>query len=130
VNGAPTQNAYDAINEVRRRGYGLPLDQPDANADLPSSLSYTDFKQQIQDERARELCFEGLRRSDLIRWGIFKQVMEAMVTEIQASNASVTNKNRWILGYNTAASSPRYTILPIPALELNINKAIRQNQGW
>jgi hypothetical protein len=53
-----------------------------------------------------------------------------MVTEIQASNASVTNKNRWILGYNTAASSPRYTILPIPALELNINKAIRQNQGW
>ena len=130
VNAGPTQAAYDAINEVRRRGYGLPLDQPDAGADLPTGLSYTDFKQQIQDERSRELCFEGLRRPDLIRWGIFKQVMDAMVTEIQASNASVTNKNRWILGYSTAGSSPRYTILPIPALELNINKAIRQNQGW
>lgn len=130
VNNGPSQEAYDAINEVRRRGYGLPLDQPDANADLPSGLSYDDFKNAIQDERARELCFEGLRRPDLIRWGIFKQVMDAMVAEINASNATVTNKNRWILGYSTAASNPRYTILPIPALELNINKAIRQNEGW
>jgi hypothetical protein len=130
VNNGPSQEAYDAINEVRGRAYGVPLDQPNANADLPAGLSYAEFRQQIQDERSRELCFEALRKPDLIRWGIFKQTMEAMVTEITGSNASVTNKNRWILGYQTAASNPRYTILPIPALELNINKAIRQNQGW
>jgi hypothetical protein len=129
VNGA-TAEAYDAINRVRRRGYGVPVDQPNATADLPAGLSQTAFRQQVYDERARELCFEALRRPDLIRWGLFKQTMDAMVTEINASNATVTNKSRWILGYTTAASSPRYTLLPIPALEININKAITQNPGW
>jgi hypothetical protein len=56
--------------------------------------------------------------------------MNAMATEINASNASTTNKSRWTLGYTTAASSPRYLLLPIPSLEININKAMTQNPGW
>ena len=129
VNG-PTATAYDAINQVRRRGYGLPLATASAVADLPAGLSKTDFKKAIMDERARELCFEGLRKGDLIRWGVFQNVMSDMVTEINASNASTTNKSRWILGYYTAASSTRYLLLPIQAIEININKALVQNPGW
>jgi hypothetical protein len=129
VNGATTA-AYDAINQVRRRAYGLPLTMASAVADLPAGLSKSQFRQAIMDERARELCFEGLRKQDLIRWGIFQNVMNDMVTEINASNASTTNKSRWILGYYTAASSPRYVLLPIPSLEININKALVQNPGW
>jgi len=129
VNG-PTATAYDAINQVRRRGYGLPVAVVSAVADLPAGLSTSQFKQAIMDERARELCFEGLRKADLIRWGTFSTVMNAMVTEINNSNASATNKSRWILGYYTAASSSRYLLLPIPSLEININKAMTQNPGW
>lgn len=129
VNG-PTDIAYDAINQVRRRAYGLPLDAPSLVADLPAGFAKEQLKQAIMDERARELCFEGLRKADLIRWGVFTSVMNAMATEINASNASTTNKSRWTLGYTTAASSPRYLLLPIPSLEININKAMTQNPGW
>lgn len=129
VNG-PTTLAYDAINEVRRRAYGLPVNAVSAVADLPAGLSKIQFKQTIMDERARELCFEGLRKADLIRWGIFPSVMNAMVTEINNSNAATANKSRWILGYYTAASSTKYLLLPVPSLEINVNKAMTQNPGW
>lgn len=129
MNG-PTAAAYDAINQVRRRGYGLPPEMASADADLAAGLSQTEFRQAIMDERSRELCFEALRKPDLIRWGILNDVFNAMITEINGSNASTTNKARWILGYSTAISSPRYLLLPIPSLEININKAITQNPGW
>ena len=41
---------------------------------------YTDgrekFQRLIEDERGRELCFEGLRKMDLIRWGKYKEAMK------------------------------------------------------
>src|SRR5690606_3120886 len=45
------------------------------DADL-SGLSKDDFFTAIVDERARELCFEGLRRMDLIRWNLFVERMD------------------------------------------------------
>lgn len=129
VNG-PTQTAYEAINQVRRRGYGQPVATASTVADLPAGLDKAQFKKAIMDERARELCFEGLRKADLIRWGVFTDVMKAIVTEVNNSNASATNKSRWILGYSTAITSNRYLLLPIPSLEINVNKAMVQNPGW
>lgn len=129
VNG-PTQLAYDAINQVRRRGYGVSITTPNTTADLATGLSKDQFRQAIMDERARELCFEGLRKADLIRWGTFNSTLTAMITEINASNASASNKTRWLLGYITATSSNRYLLLPIPSLEININRAMTQNPGW
>lgn len=129
VNG-PTALAYNAVNKVRRRAYGLSTEVPSTIADVPSGLSPDQFRQYIRDERARELCFEGVRKGDLIRWGIFFNTMNEMVTEINASNASFTNKSRWVLGYTTAATSARYQLLPVPSLELNVNKALKQNEGW
>lgn len=128
VNGA-TAKAYEAINQVRRRAYNLPVLTPSLVADI-TPASTPNFKKAIMDERSRELCFEGLRKPDLLRWGVFNEVMTAMATEIQGSNASATNKSRWVIGYNTAISSPKYLLLPIPASELNVNKAMTQNPGW
>ena len=129
VNG-PTAIAYEAINQVRRRGYGMPVSAFSELADARPGLSQREFRQLIMDERARELCFEALRKPDLIRWGTFTDVLSETAEEIMASNASTTNKSRWVLGYNTAISSPRYLLLPIPALEINVNKGIKQNPGW
>lgn len=130
VNGA-TPVAYEALNKVRRRAYGLPVNVASTVADLtPTNIAPLTFEQVIQDERARELCFEGLRKQDLIRWGIFTSTMTAIAAEINGSNASFTNKSRWMTGYNSAASSSRYLLLPIPSLEMSVNKAIDQNEGW
>jgi len=65
VNGSPTAEAYEAINEVRMR----------SNATSLSGLGYADFKQAVLDERAVELCFEGHRKEDLIRNDVFEEVM-------------------------------------------------------
>src|SRR5690606_38987422 len=47
------------------------------DADLNASYfaSNTLFLKAIQEERARELCYENVRKDDLIRWGIFYERM-------------------------------------------------------
>lgn len=129
VNG-PTQVAYDAINEVRRRGYGLPVDEPSELADLPAGLSKQDFQTAIQDERARELCFECLRRPDLIRWGIWTQTMKETASQMHADLDGNSGWSYASLGATNAASSTKYLLFPIPSSEISVNKAATQNPGY
>lgn len=67
LNG-PTPAAYNAINMVRRRGYGKPISTPDPTVDIPSGLTKTEFFKMIVRERSLELGGEGVRKYDLIRW--------------------------------------------------------------
>jgi len=125
VNG-PTAVAYDAINQVRRRGYAVPVATPNVTADLTPGLSKAQFQQAIQDERARELCFEALRRSDLIRWGIFVSTMNAVGVEI-AGNAGTSFAYAGVGGKNVTS---RHLLFPIPSAEISVNKLMTQNPGW
>ncbi len=125
VNG-PTTTAYDAINMVRRRGYGVPSTTVSATADLPAGLSKAQFQQAIQDERARELCFEALRRSDLIRWGVFVTTMNSVGNEI-ATTAPSSFTYAGLGGKNV---SSKHVLFPIPAAEISVNKLMTQNPGW
>lgn len=68
LNG-PTGTAYDAINKVRRRGYGKSISAPDATIDL-ASLSKGSFFAALVRERSLELSGEGVRKYDLIRWNL------------------------------------------------------------
>jgi len=68
LNG-PTAIAYDAINKVRRRGYGKPIGTPDATVDL-SGLTKASFFAALVRERSLELGGEGVRKFDLIRWNL------------------------------------------------------------
>lgn len=127
VNG-PTTIAYDAINQVRRRAYGLLLPippYPTVNADLTSGLSKEEFLQAIKDERSRELCFEGLRRLDLIRWGNFIGDMKDFLTYAQTNGGTAS--------YITTAANvitERNLLLPIPSYDLSLNKLLTQNPGY
>jgi hypothetical protein len=117
--------AYEYINMVRRRGYGKPVTTPDVAVDL-AGLDQLGFREAIQDERARELCFEGVRKMDLIRWGIYLTEMRGQAIEIKA-RATAT--------YNYAALAAervaeRHLLYPIPAIEMSLNKSIQQNPGW
>jgi len=80
----------------------------------------------IRDERARELCFEGLRKFDLIRWGQFNNAMINVKNSI--NNSTTTNKARYLTAYNNVGL--RDTLLPIPSSEISVNGLIIQNAGW
>ncbi|MFL9484957.1 RagB/SusD family nutrient uptake outer membrane protein [Chitinophagaceae bacterium LWZ2-11] len=121
----PDAVAYNAVNMVRRRAYGLPVGTASPVADLPAGLSQSQFLQAIQDERARELCFEALRRPDLIRWGIFINTMKTVGADIAANGGSF---KYGALGFTNVAQ--RNLLFPIPAAEITVNKAITQNTGW
>ena len=84
------------------------------------------FLQTIQDERARELCFEGWRRNDLIRWGIFVSTMQAQQIEILL-NAPSQWKNVAVAGKNISA---KHIYIPIPLRELQLNPLLVQTEGW
>ena len=115
----PTTEAYNCINEVRKRA-GI--------SKLPQNLDTEDFRQAVKDERAMELCFEMTRRFDLIRWGEYVQNMNALVSRAQ------TGYN-WNLGPDNVFTyfniTEAYNYFPIPALEMSVNKLItKNNPGW
>lgn len=117
VNG-PTAIAKQALQEVRSR----------ANAtDISATLNTADdMRAAIRKERFLELSFEGLRRFDLIRWDIFVSEMNQLATGIQA-DAGTTWSFGALAGRNVTS---RNNVLPIPVLELSLNKEMSQNIGW
>jgi hypothetical protein len=74
VNSGPTSAGYEAVNEVRRRGFGLPITTP-SSVDI-SGLDYTGFFNAIVKERSLELGGEGVRKYDLIRWNLLKTKLD------------------------------------------------------
>lgn len=128
VNNGPTVEGYNAINQVRRRGWGklLPGATNPQEADLPSGLDKDEFLKAIQDERSRELAFECLRKKDLIRWGIYVETLKKSGEEIAAE--AVSGLRYGALAGNNV--SDRDLLLPIPDYERGINKALTQNDGY
>lgn len=126
VNHGPTSDAYDAINMVRRRAYGKPVNVADLSCDIPSGLDEVEFLQAVQDERFRELCFEGIRKLDLIRWGIYVETMNNLANYVN-STAPTAFKYASSAGKNTTA---RNVVFPIPNTEITVNKLMTQNKGW
>ncbi|MET3115685.1 hypothetical protein AAKU52_003437 [Pedobacter sp. CG_S7] len=125
VNGGPSSSALEAINIVRRRGYGTALTATNATADIQPGKTKDEFLKLIQDERSRELCFEALRRPDLIRWGIFIPTMKAVALEYKAYNG--TYAYGALAGTNV---SDKHLLFPIPSGEMSVNRGATQNPGW
>ncbi|MNR50186.1 SusD family protein [compost metagenome] len=92
---------------------------------MPSGLAKPAFQQAIEDERFRELSFEGTRRSDLIRWGKYVSTMNSVGAEITANGG-----NQAYGGLGGKNLTDRYLLYPIPAKEIAINKKLVQNTGW
>jgi hypothetical protein len=90
LNG-PTAAAYNAINQVRRRGYGKAINTADANVDLPAGLSKSSFFTALVKERSLELGGEGVRKYDLIRWNLLAStIANTKVTLLAMSNRTGT----------------------------------------
>lgn len=101
----------------------------DADADIASG-DKNGFQLLIRDERMKELCFEGLRRFDLVRWGNFMSYMQSFVNYAAANGANNSSSGN-VNGYQGLLNlSPKCILLPKPSYELNLNHALTQNEGW
>lgn len=123
------QQAYEYVNQVRRRGYGLDIHTPSDVADLEKGDKNA-LLDVIKDERAREFGFELLRKDDIVRWGEFYDRMRYLKTVAAAipdtyTSSYYVNARRT---YNNV--SRRDEIWPIPTYELGVNRNLVQNTGW
>lgn len=77
--------------------------------------------ERIRKERAVEFAGEGLRFSDLRRWGW--EIASKAMSEVDAIN---------IYGefIYTHKFSERDMLWPIPGVEIERNEALKQNPGW
>jgi hypothetical protein len=118
--GAPNAEAYEAVNQVRRRAFRQPLSSPSDIADFPAGLDYEGFKAKIQQERVFELTYEQNRTTDLIRWRIYVQTLKEAVDKKYISP---------LLGKQNV--KPYYYRLPIPKAERDIDPIrLWQNYGY
>ncbi|MCC6760047.1 MAG: RagB/SusD family nutrient uptake outer membrane protein [Chitinophagaceae bacterium] len=107
ANSGPTTEAYKQLNAVRIRA---------AATEAPAGMTQEQFRSFVIAERAREFALEGVRRFDLMRWGIYLQVMN----KISAGQNNISK-----------VRSLRNLLLPIPQAELNSNPMITENNpGW
>ena len=112
--GGDAGKAANYINQIRTRARLAPL----------GSVTMDDVK----IEKRLELCAEGTRFQDIVRWG------EAATL--------LANQGKDIMGYNGTTSSVLYSnstygfkagkheLLPIPSQEIQVNPNMKQNPGW
>lgn len=96
----------------------------EGNLTAIQSSSKESFLAVIQDERMREFNFENLRKSDLLRWGIFLKVNQDMANQQQAERPG----NAFVKYFSNV--SVKDLLMPIPNKEITTNLSIVQNPGW
>lgn len=109
----PTAEALNALNRVRVRS-NASAKSLSGNGGIGTLESFRSF---VLEERARELALEGDRRWDLIRWGIYLDVMNS-IGGYDEVGIRKTRENKHLL-------------YPIPSDEVLTNTAIKENNpGW
>lgn len=97
--------AVSLINELRERAYG------DTSGNISESDLTLDF---ILDERARELYWEGQRRTDLVRYDYFTTNSYLWPFKGNTANGTAVDdfRNLFPIPYNTILSNPNLTQNP------------------
>ena len=122
--GAPSTEAYEAVNMVRRRGFGLPVGTANSSSDLTAGMDRDAFQQAIRNERAYELAYEGHRRQDLVRWGIYYESIRNTAQEL----VNWCGDPCYICVDYTKKG--KHELLPIPQRDLKLMTSFEQNPGW
>ncbi|MEQ7799321.1 RagB/SusD family nutrient uptake outer membrane protein [Pedobacter sp. ASV1-7] len=121
ANAGDHQFALECFNQVRRRGAGFPVKTANASVDYEYT-NLQSFMQEVQDERARELAFELLRKDDLVRWGKYYTQMQFVKNTVPANYAEA------VVYYNNTEA--KGVVWPIPSYEMGVNRKLIQNAGW
>jgi len=73
----PTPAAYNAVNQIRRRAYGVDQNTADPAVDFPAGLGKSEFDDLVFQERGYEFMAEGKRWFDLVRTGKYATIIPA-----------------------------------------------------
>ena len=101
--------AFQYLNPIRQRAY-----ETQAEWDL-TGLDQQGFREAIYDERKWELAAEATRRYDLIRWGIYLDVVRNAEFRTYSPNENIQDY---------------HVLLPIPLNQLQLNPNLTQNPGY
>ncbi|UII27128.1 RagB/SusD family nutrient uptake outer membrane protein [Fulvivirga maritima] len=104
-----TDEAYQYIQEVRDR-----VELPDLTTVRPD-MTAEEMRDQIAHERALELAIESIRIHDIIRWGWLYD--SEKLAELKAHDSDFDS---W---------TPGNEYLPIPQIELDVNKNLKPNSA-
>lgn len=111
LNG-PTQDAFSKIELLNKSNNSTLVSK--RHEKIP--FTKETFRSFILEERAKEFAVEGNRRTDLIRWGIYLSVMNAIGMD-ENGNLKRREEKHWLM--------------PLPPDEINGNPYIEKNNpGW
>lgn len=105
--GGDANTAVGYINQLRERGYG------NTSGNITANELTLDF---VMDERARELLWEGHRRTDLVRFGQFSD------GDYTWAWKGKVKEGKAVEGFRD--------IFPIPSSDLGANPNLEQNTGY
>lgn len=105
--GGSNGQALNYVNDIRERAYG------DASGNITTGDLTLQF---ILDERARELYWEGHRRTDLIRYGLFTGGDYLWPWKGNVPEGAATESFR--------------DLFPIPSSDIAANPTLKQNDGY
>jgi len=131
--GALDNLALECLNQVKRRAYGKDPKTANPQIDLINA-SFAGGQQAVRDylfdERARELCFEGFRRFDLIRWNLLGTTISNFYAAFNKEIADGLVKTySWDAGARFEAY--KHELYPIPAVEIReTQNVITQNPKY
>lgn len=103
LNELGNNKCYDYIDQVRARAGLGPL----------KKMSKEKFKEHIMLERAWEFCYEGDRKFDLVRWGVY-----------------CTRTPEWSPQVVGNIQEGKHEFWPIPQSQIDINPNLVQNPNW
>ncbi|MBT1703935.1 RagB/SusD family nutrient uptake outer membrane protein [Chryseosolibacter indicus] len=125
LNNGPTADAINAFEKVRLRAFG-----GDAALIGTTPADYNGFFEAIKNERMLELCGEGVRKYDLIRWNILGQRLtevKKQMEDLVAGNPPYQNipsvmyyqPQSKTMNWVTSLYSPSPTTAPSGATSIN-----------
>ena len=116
-------NAYDALDMILARAQNGGL----SPALVDRNLTGDNLNEFIFWERARELCFEGHSKFDILRAGLDKFLTEIRGQEETRDENDPSKLKEVIWSDNV---QPYHILFPIPATEMASNPNMTQNEGY
>jgi hypothetical protein len=124
---------YDAINQVRHRA-GMP------NVDQAKYNNQSSLRTLVRRERRVEFAYEGLRRLDIQRWGIMKDVMPETIYHMNGTILDTKNEYgdfnvKLVDDKSDVEEVRKFTVgknelLPVPQTVIDVDSKITQNPGY
>ena len=131
--GQIDQTVYDAINQVRHRA-GMP------NVDQSKYNNQSSLRTLVRRERRVEFAYEGLRRLDIQRWGIMKDVMPETIYHMNGTILDTKNEYgdfnvKLVDDKSDVEEVRKFTVgknelLPVPQTVIDVDSKITQNPGY